>query len=345
MAVFGILEASARRVKPLPPVRTPGASPFTRHRPARAIEAHPWRTPQNPFPGTNLPFRIHTPPALRLVLLVALAACGVGGGTGPAEESADMAPAAPASVASGGTGREAALKIRPEPSAAGVQASIAPAMVIRTGTATVEVDSVEAAVARAQRLAVQLGGYVGNTSLSTGDEQRRSATVELKIPAARFDQAVGGLRPIGRVESVETHAQDVGEEYVDLAARTANARRLEERLLALLANRTGRLEDVLAVERELARVRQEIDSQDGRLRYLRSRVAVSTLTVTLHEPAPVIGAYPGSSPIADAFRDMWRNFVGFTAGFIASLGFLVPLGLILAVLFKLFRRFRRRKGG
>jgi hypothetical protein len=275
-------------------------------------------------------------------LLLFLAACGGGSEPDMRQESMDYsAPAAPpTSVASG---REMAVKIRQEGAQAVTQASVAPTMVIRTGTATVEVDSVEAAVARVQRLAVQLGGYVGNTSLSAGDEERRSATIELKIPAPRFDQAVSGLRPVGRVQSVQTQAQDVGEEYVDLAARTANARRLEERLLALLANRTGKLEDVLAVERELARVRQEIDVQEGRLRYLRSRVAVSTLTVTLREPAPVIGAYPGSNPIADAFRDMWRNFVGFTAGFIAALGFLVPLGLILIVLIKLFRRFRGRR--
>jgi hypothetical protein len=281
--------------------------------------------------------------ALRIALLLALAACGGGGGDSTMrQESAEYsAPAAPPTSVAGS--REMAVKIRQDASGAVTQASVAPSMVIRTGTATVEVDSVEAAVARVQRLAVQLGGYVGNTSLSTGDEERRSATIELKIPAPRFDQAVSGLRPVGRVQSVQTHAQDVGEEYVDLAARTANARRLEERLIALLANRTGRLEDVLAVERELARVRQEIDVQEGRLRYLRSRVAVSTLTVTLREPAPVIGPYPGSSPIADAFREMGRNFVSFIAVFIASLGFLIPLGLILVLLYKILRRFRRRR--
>lgn len=295
------------------------------------------------FPGTNLPSLLPTN-RLRIVLLLALAACGGGSESSMRQESMDSAApaAAPTSVAGGAAGRETAVKIRQE----GVQitqASVAPSMVIRTGTATVEVDSVEAAVARVQRLAVQLGGYIGNTSLSTGDEERRSATVELKIPAPRFDQAVSGLRPLGKVESVTTQAQDVGEEYVDLAARTANARRLEERLLALLANRTGRLEDVLAVERELARVRQEIDVQEGRLRYLRSRVAVSTLTVTLNEPAPVIGPYPGSSPIGDAFREMGRNFVSSIAVFIASLGFLVPLGLILAALVWAWRRLRRRR--
>jgi hypothetical protein len=221
--------------------------------------------------------------------------------------------------------------------------SVAPSMLIRTGHASVEVDSVEVAVTRVRELAQRLGGYVGNTTVSGGEEAAKSATLELKIPAARFDQAIGGLRPLGKVERVQVQAEDVGEEYVDLSARTANARRLEERLLGLLATRTGKLEDVLAVERELARVRQEIDTQEGRLRYLRSRAAVSTLNVRVHEPRPLIGDYPRARPLREAFRAAWRNFIAFTAGLIASLGFLIPLGLILAGIVWLLRRYFPRR--
>lgn len=223
-----------------------------------------------------------------------------------------------------------------------------PAMIIWTGRARVEVDSMERAVEQVQALAQRVGGYVANTTIQAGDHQARQAEMELKIPSARFDEALSALRPMGELRSVAVNSQDVGEEFVDVSARVANARRLEERLLALLANRTGRLEDVLAVERELARVREEIERYEGRLRYLRTRVAMSTLTVTVAEPAPVVGDYPGSNPIADAFRQAWRNFVGFTAGFIASLGVLIPLalvGLALALLLRwIWRRFRRDDG-
>lgn len=223
-----------------------------------------------------------------------------------------------------------------------------PAMIIRTGRARVEVDSMERAVEQVQALAQRVGGYVANTTIQAGDQHVRQAEMELKIPSARFDEALSAIRPLGELLSVSVHSQDVGEEFVDVSARVANARRLEERLLALLASRTGRLEDVLAVERELARVREEIERYEGRLRYLRTRVAMSTLTVTVAEPAPVVGDYPGSNPIADAFRQAWRNFVEFTAGFIASLGVLVPLALI-GLAFVLFlrwiwRRFRRDDG-
>jgi hypothetical protein len=211
-------------------------------------------------------------------------------------------------------------------------------MIIRTGNASVEVDSLEPAIAAVRALATRLGGWVGNTSLSAGEDQVRSATIELKVPAARYEEALSGLKPIGKVETVSSNAEDVGEEFVDVSARVANARRLEERLITLLATRTGKLEDVLAVERELARVRESIDRYEGRLRYLRTRVATSTLTVTVHEPLPLVGASPGQNVIAEAFREMWRNFVRFVAAFIASLGTLVPVALLLALAVLVWRR-------
>jgi hypothetical protein len=216
------------------------------------------------------------------------------------------------------------------------------AMIIRTGTATIKVDSLEPAVAQLRALALSLGGYVGNTSIQTGKQQLRSATVEIKVPSQRWGQLLVGLKPIGTLEAQDESAEDVGEEYVDVEARVANARRLEARLIDLLANRTGKLSDALSVERELARVREEIERYEGRMRYLRTRSAISTMTVTVHEPAPVLGNQPGSNPIAQAFRDAWQAFVGFIAAIIASLGVLIPLAVIGWIVWALYRRFWRK---
>jgi hypothetical protein len=213
------------------------------------------------------------------------------------------------------------------------------AMIIRNGHVVVEVDSLELAIERARQLALSLGGSVGNVSMNTGQHQVRGASVELRIPAARFDDAMTGLSPLGKVEQSNATAQDVGEEFVDVTARVANAKRLEQRLINLLATRTGRLEDVLAVERELARVREEIERYEGRLRFLSTRVATSTIVAALHEEAPLVAA-PGTNVIADAVRDMWRNFVRFIATGIESLGVLVPLGALLWLAWRASRRWR-----
>jgi len=214
------------------------------------------------------------------------------------------------------------------------------AMIIRAGQASIEVVSLEPAVTLVRKLAHQLGGYVANTAMQTGRGQLRSATLEVKIPAARFDEALGGLAPIGKLESVNVSAEDVGEEFTDATARMANARRLENRLIELIATRTGKLKDVLDVEQELARVREEIERYEGRLRYLRAHAALSTLTICVHEPVPVVG-HPGSSVVAEAFKQAWRNFVDLVAWCIRSLGVVVPLGAVATLGWLAVRRWRK----
>jgi hypothetical protein len=196
-------------------------------------------------------------------------------------------------------------------------------------------------VTKIRQLAAQVGGYITNSSISGGRDQIRQATLELKLPATKYDDAVGSLSTIGKVETVNSSAQDVGEEFVDVTARANNSRRLEERLISLLANRTGKLQDVLLVERELARVREEIERYQGRLRYLSARVAMSTLTVTVHEPAPILGNTPGANPIAAALRRAWKNFVAVIAGSIASLGVVIPLALVGLAGWLAYRRWKR----
>jgi hypothetical protein len=217
------------------------------------------------------------------------------------------------------------------------------AMIIRTGEAFIEVEKVDPAILKIRELAAQVGGYIANSSISGGRDQIRQATVELKIPSTKYEQAVGSLATIGKVETVTSTAQDVGEEFVDVTARVNNSRRLEERLITLLANRTGKLDEVLRVERELARVREEIERYEGRLRFLSSRVALSTLTITVHEPAPILGNNPGENPIAAAFRRAWRNFVGVVAASIAALGVLIPLAILALLGWAGYRRWKRRR--
>ncbi len=218
-------------------------------------------------------------------------------------------------------------------------APIIPDMIIRNGSASIKVDSLELAIANVNELVARLNGYVGNVAVTSGENEVRSATLELKVPAARFNDAMAGMQPIGKVESSMSTAADVGEEFVDVSARMANGKRLEDRLVSLLAARTGTLEDVLSVERELARVRQEIERYEGRIRFLKSRVATSTITVNVHEAVPLVSGVPGTNVIGEAVADMWRNFVHFIAASISALGYLIPLALICAATWLLLRRY------
>src|ERR1051325_3581072 len=217
---------------------------------------------------------------------------------------------------------------------------VLPNLVIRSGTATMQVDSLDRAIALIHGLARRVGGFIGSSTTQAGRGPGAAATLEIRMPADRFEDAVDGLRPIGKVESVNVSAQDVGEEYVDVEARMANDHRLEARLIELVAQRTGKLSDVLAVEQELARVREEIERYEGRLRYLQSRAAVSTLTLSIHLPIPVVDeGSPGV--MGEAVRDAWRNFIAVVAFLIQALGVIIPLGVLATAGWLVLRRFRR----
>ena len=215
-------------------------------------------------------------------------------------------------------------------------------LIVRTGQAGIEVDSLEPSMAELRRIVQRVGGFVADASVQSGRNQVRSATLQLKVPASRFDDLTEGLRPLGRLQFVNVAAEDVSEEFVDLNARITNAHRLEERLIELLRTRTGKLQDVLSVEHELARVREEIERMQGRVRFLKASAQLSSLSVNLYEPAPLVASVPGRSPIAEAFKTAWRNFVGLIAGVIASLGFVVPAAMIGWAAVVLSRKYRRK---
>jgi hypothetical protein len=273
--------------------------------------------------------------AATLVLAAPLASCDHASTTTrstldlPTRERAEVPAGAPVRAAEGKDAAASDTELQQSPSVppfwSDPAADPATRLVIRTGQAGIEVDSLEPALDLLRMTATRAGGFIGNANIQTGRNQVRQATVEIKVPAGRFDDLTDGLRALGRVEFLNVGAEDVSEEFVDLTARTDNARRMEDRLLGLLATRTGKLQDVLSVERELARVREEIERMEGRLRYLKTRAQLSTLSVALHEPPPLVSPSPGRNPLAEAVREAWRNFVGVVAAGIASLGYLVPV--------------------
>jgi len=286
---------------------------------------------------------------LALILAVGIAACGERGA--PASQPRDEAQAgleanapmeakADVALASRSAGYlDQTNAVGPKPPS---DTTSLPTMLIRTGQAEVRVDSLEPAIAALTALVRRSGGYVGNTSFMAGEERRRMATMQLRVPSGRFGDVQAGLAAIGEVRSLNVQVQDVGEEYTDAAARLKSKRQVEDRLLDLLRTRTGRLSDVVELEQALEQVRTEIEMTEGRLRYLRNQVGLSTMSVTLTEPGLNIQE-PGYHPIRDAFGAAWRNFTSFIAGIIAASGWVLPLVLLLGLGVRLVMWLRARR--
>ncbi len=207
-------------------------------------------------------------------------------------------------------------------------------MAIRSGHATLQVDSLDAAVTAVREAAASMDGHVANLSLMTGPHQVRSATIHVRVPASAFDALLSRLSSVGDVEGLSVQTQDVGEEFVDVEARVLNDKRMEARLLELLDRRTGDLTDVLTVERELARVRSDIERAEGRLRYLQERTRLSAVVIDLHEAGPLLTRPAGPNPLLQGIREGWSNLIAVSAALMAFTGSVLPfLGLALVIWF------------
>jgi hypothetical protein len=148
-------------------------------------------------------------------------------------------------------------------------------LLIYTATMTLAVFGTREALVAVEELARSVGGYL----VSRGDE-----SVTIRVPTKAFQGALGGVGKLGDELHREVNVRDVTEQFADLEIRLKNAEAVRQRLEGLLA-KAGRIEDALAVERELERVTQTIEQLKGRLRLLGELVAFSTITVNFR-PRP-----------------------------------------------------------
>lgn len=156
-------------------------------------------------------------------------------------------------------------------------------MIIRTAQLSVITKEFDKARANLETILKRHRGYVGE--LRTGDSagSGRTLTATLRVPADQLDATLTELKALGRVESESQSGQDVTSQYVDLEARLTNARNTEQRLTDLLRNRTGKLSDILQVERELDRVRGEIEQMEAERKNMANQVGFAALNATISE--------------------------------------------------------------
>lgn len=156
-----------------------------------------------------------------------------------------------------------------------------------------DLDNVAETVAR---LVSDAGGYVASSTIRGTSGSQRSATWSVRVPVEKFDGFLSEAARLGEVNSLSTGSQEVTAEFYDAEARLRNKRQEEERLLELLETGAGTLEDILKVETEVSRVRQEIEQIEGRLRLLRDLTALSTATIHATEVRDYIATQPGGFP-------------------------------------------------
>jgi anti-sigma factor RsiW len=154
---------------------------------------------------------------------------------------------------------------------------------IRNATAELEVISFEESVQRITAFAAEEKGYVATTSSEKQANGKLRGEIVVKVLPDNLDRFLGKLRGIGELKNQALTTEDVTKAYFDTESRLKNARLMEQRLIEILKTKSKDVADLLAVEKELGRVREEIEKMQGELKFMDSQVAFATVTITLAE--------------------------------------------------------------
>lgn len=205
---------------------------------------------------------------------------------------------------------------------------------IKTGYISLEVPKVLETVDRLKELAGRHNGYLSSSSVSGDTANRLSGMAIPRVPADQFDATVTEIKNLGTLRSASVDSQDVTEEYIDLQAQKGALQRQLDQFNRIM-EKADKVEDILKVQVEIGRVQGELDRLECRLRYLNNRVDLSTITVSLQEPAP-LGGDTGHDFIS-VINSGIQGFVATIDGIIIAFFTLLPLIILAAVIYAIYR--------
>jgi hypothetical protein len=154
---------------------------------------------------------------------------------------------------------------------------------IRNATVEIEIISFDDAVQKITAFASEEHGYVATSSSEKQANGKLTGEVIVKVLPENLDRFLQKIRGLGELKNQTLGTEDVTKEYFDTDARIKNARVMEQRLIDMLKTKTGKVADLLAVEKELGRVREEIEKMQGELKFWDSQVQFATVTIQLAE--------------------------------------------------------------
>ncbi|HKM90837.1 MAG TPA: DUF4349 domain-containing protein [Candidatus Acidoferrales bacterium] len=234
--------------------------------------------------------------------------------------------------------------------AAQAQAGESGPMIVRRASLAVLTKEFDAARSALENLVKAHQGYFGELNVATPASAGRSLAATVRVPAVQLDAVLVELRKLGRVEQENQSADDVTREFADLTARLANARETEKRLVEILRERTGKVSDVLQVEQQISRTRQQIEQMDAERKTMENQVRYASVDLRITEeykqsletPAPSLGTRINNAAV-EGFRDAAELMLGLLLWLLSAGPTLVVVGALVAwPAWWLVRRVRRR---
>ncbi len=223
--------------------------------------------------------------------------------------------------------------------------------IILNARLTLEIEDIEEAAKEIQAAVKQLGGYVASLEIYDLSRERRAGQMSIRIPQDKYVYALEILGGLGRTKNISENTSDVTMHYIDLEARITNLEAQEERMRQLL-DRAENMEDILQIEKELGRIRGDLESMTAEFKHLQERVNYSTIDICLEEKDPrretVVDGFENFGErtghlLALNTNRLLDGLANFVIAVIGSLPMIVPLLLVVIILWKAFGAAARKR--
>jgi len=219
--------------------------------------------------------------------------------------------------------------------------------IIRTVDTRFKVEDLTASTAYIEQLTKTHQGFV------MGMNQTRSGgsmdnTLRISVPADQLDAFVKELKTQSlHTDYTRINAQDVTEEFMDITTRLKTKKEVRDRYVEILRNRAQNVEDILNAEEKIRVIQEEIESIEGRLKFINNRAAMSQVTVEIYQIIPYVHRPDGNqrtffSEVKDGFVNGWELIQAIVLGLISIWPIVLIVTLIIIYRRRIFGRFRKK---
>jgi major membrane immunogen (membrane-anchored lipoprotein) len=212
-----------------------------------------------------------------LMLLLGLSGCSSKSNESKANDSSTS------SKGSTNTGEMSFTENKDQKTDASKQLEVPSQMVIYQADLQLEVKNFDKSLELLEQKVQRFGGYIAESNVNREGKEQVSGNIKVRIPQKDFQSFLHEAESqAAKVLQRNITGQDVTEEYVDLESRLKSKKVVEERLLSFMKN-AAKTEDLLKISSDLAAVQEEIETIEGKMKYLENQTSLSTINIALYE--------------------------------------------------------------
>ncbi len=214
------------------------------------------------------------------------------------------------------------------------------AKIIKTGDIRFETNDLQATYSQLQTAVKKHGATVQN-DVEGKNYESLYRNITVRVPSQHFDTFLSDIsKGVNYFDKKEISSQDVTEEYIDIDARLKAKKILEARYLELL-KKANKVSEMLEIETQLSAIREEIEAKEGQLRYMQSRISMSTITIEFYKRvAEESGATVSFG--TKIWNAILSGFNGISSFFIGLLQLWPFILILVGIIYFIRKRFKKK---